>query len=216
MLDDPVRGDGRGVESMSGVNQPLLIGVYGRARSGKDTAADYLAAKMSLSKYAFAEPLKQMLKSVFGDHFHNGDREQICKEAGLSYRQLMQLLGTEWGRNQVNPQLWVNLVAKRWDWVKEGSPGYNGILDVETRCSLTKGMILSDVRFDSEAEWIKSQGGVIIEVTRPDLEAIGISGHQSEQGINPALTDITVKNDRDLPHLYATLDGVVERYLSRI
>lgn len=208
MLDDPVRGDGRGVESMSGVNQPLLIGVYGRARSGKDTAADYLAAKMSLSKYAFAEPLKQMLKSVFGDHFHNGDREQICKEAGISYRQLMQLLGTEWGRNQVNPQLWVNLVAKRWDLVKDGA--------WSPELGHTAGMILSDVRFDSEAEWIKSQGGVIIEVTRPDLEAIGISGHQSEQGINPALTDITVKNDRDLPHLYATLDGVVERYLSRI
>lgn len=193
--------------------KPLLLGVYGKARSGKDTAADYLCAKLRLSKYAFAEPLKQMLTAAFGDHFHYGDREQICKEAGISYRQLMQLLGTEWGRNQVNPNLWVNLVAKRWEAIKDGTLW-------DTRGLVTgtaTGMILSDVRFDSEAHWIKSQGGVIIEITRPELEEpVGIQGHQSEAGINPAFTDITVINSKDLPYLYATLDSVVEEYLSRI
>ena len=205
---------------MSGLN-PLLIGVYGRARSGKDTAADYLCAKLQLRKYAFAEPLKQMLKSAFGDHFHEGDRERICKEAGISYRQLMQLLGTEWGRNQVNPNLWINLVAKRWEWIKEGSPEATEVGTVSHLrigdTLVTQGMILSDVRFDSEAEWIKSQGGTIIEITRPALEEpVGIEGHISEAGINPAYTDITVINDQDVPHLYATLDAAVENYLSRI
>lgn len=195
---------------MSRVN-PLLIGVYGKARSGKDTAADYLCAKLHLRKYAFAEPLKQMLKSAFGDHFHEGDRERICKEAGISYRQLMQLLGTEWGRNQVNPNLWVNLVDSQWQRTKElfatPHPSYTHY----------SGMVLSDVRFDSEAEWIKSQGGTIIEITRPALEEpVGIKGHASEAGIDPTLTSLTVINSGDLPYLYATLDSVVEEYLSRI
>lgn len=193
---------------------PLLLGVYGKARSGKDTAADYLSEKLQLRKYAFAEPLKQMLKSAFGDHFHEGDRERICKEAGISYRQLMQLLGTEWGRNQVNPDLWVNLVASQWEVTKTYFP----LSQLKnTVCTHYSGMVLSDVRFDSEAQWIKSQGGVIIEITRPELEEpVGIQGHASESGINPAFTDITVINNQDLPYLYTTLDSVVKEYLSRI
>lgn len=197
---------------MSRVN-PLLIGVYGKARSGKDTAADYLSEKLQLRKYAFAEPLKQMLKSAFGDHFHEGDRERICKEAGISYRQLMQLLGTEWGRNQVNPNLWVNLVASQWEVTKTYFP----LSQLKnTFCTHYSGMVLSDVRFDSEAEWIKSQGGLIIEITRPGLEKVGLDGHQSEAGISPAYTDVTVLNNQDLPSFYATLDSLVEELLSRI
>lgn len=204
---------------MSGMKEPLLIGIYGKARSGKDTAADYLAEHLHLSKYAFAEPLKQMLKSVFGDHFHEGDRERICPESGISYRKMMQLLGTQWGREQVNPDLWVNLVAKRWEWVKEGSP-FETPVGTARNVSfggqpLTRGMILSDVRFDSEANWVKSQGGVIIEITRQGTEEIGLPGHQSEAGISPGLTDVTVANCGDLPYLYSTLDALMRDFLTR-
>jgi hypothetical protein len=189
------------------MKQPVLIGVYGKARSGKDTMSDYLAARMHLRKYAFAEPIKQMLTSVFGPHFHTGDREQICPEAGISYRALMQTLGTEWGR-AVNPDLWVNLVAKQWNTVKDGfwSP--------ET--GHTTGMILSDVRFDSEARWIKEQGGILIEIDRPGIEEVGIAGHASERGISPGLTNVKVHNTGDLAYLHQTLDSLMKDYLTKV
>jgi len=196
---------------MSGVKKPLLIGIYGKARSGKDTAADYITQVLHLRKYALAEPLKQMLKCVFGDNFHDGDRERICPEAGVSYRAMMQTLGTEW-RNTVNKDLWLNLAAKEWQRVQELScVEQGGIFH-----GMTQGMIISDIRFDSEAEWIKQQGGTLIEITRPGLAAIGIQGHASEAGINPGLTDITISNSSDIQYLYATLDSVVKEYLSRI
>lgn len=171
-----------------------LIGVTGLARSGKDHAADYLARHMGLYKYAFAEPLKTMLKSVFGDHFHQGDRSGICPETGKSYRVMMQTLGTELGRNLWNDQVWVNLVARRWDEVQNKTPlcGWEPYV--------AKGMVLSDVRFNSEAHWVRDNHGVVLQIVRPGLEqqTVGIEGHQSEQGIRGAFVTHTIVNDGTL------------------
>lgn len=187
----------------------ILLAMYGRARSGKDTAADYLAQQLGLCKYAFAEPLKTMLKSVFGDHFHEGDRSGICPETGKSYREMMQTLGTEWGREMMSEDVWINLVQKKWDWVKDGCP-------VETNLGVMKnmemwgkpvinGMILSDLRFDSEAEWVRSQGGFIIEIVRDSVLVIpSASSHVSEQGIHPEFVDLVINN-------VDTLDGLMDQ-----
>ncbi|MNY21113.1 hypothetical protein D3C86_1546350 [compost metagenome] len=165
-------------------------------RSGKDTAAAYLADHLQLHQYAFGEPLKVMLKSVFGDHFHHGDRSGICPEAGVSYRHLMQTLGTEWARHQVNPNLWVNLVSKRWHHVKNrmGFPHANG-------------MVLSDVRFDSEAQWILANGGYLLEIRRQSAE--GDAAHESEAGIDLDFPRYAIDNDGTLEELYDHLSRVV-------
>lgn len=197
---------------------PVLIGVTGLARSGKDTVAGILQRELGpgVERYAFAEPLKTMLKSVFGDHFHTGDRSGICPEAGITYRKLMQTLGTEWGREQVNPNLWVNLVHKRW--MRHVNDG-------------TTGMVLSDVRFDSEAEWLIYQGGLLIEVLRPQaglgkpqLSAWGRlrrwasfaadwspGEHISEAGVSPQWERITIHNNGSLRDLEEQVRRVVWR-----
>jgi len=191
-----------------------LIGVTGLARSGKDHAAAYLARHMDLYKYAFAEPLKTMLKSVFGDHFHEGDRSGICPETCKSYRVMMQTLGTEWGRELMNPQVWVNLVEKKRKWVEAGCPfeadsSRFSNLKVNGE-DLIKGMVLSDVRFDSEAEYLQIHGGVILEIVRPlehstvteKLKAavanVGIVNHESERGISRHFVTHTIVNDGSL------------------
>lgn len=185
------------------MSQPLLIGIYGRARSGKDTAAEYLAKRLGLYKYAFAEPLKTMLKSVFGDHFHEGDRSGICPETGVSYRVMMQTLGTEWGR-ALNENVWVNLVGKKWDWVNEGgwAPG-------APDCGGFKGMVLSDLRFDSEAEWVRDSGGLVVYIHRHAEQQVGVIGHESEKGICPTLVDYLVDNNGTLSQLYQNLENLI-------
>jgi len=181
----------------------ILLGIAGLARSGKDTAANHLAEVLRLERYAFAEPLKTMLKSVFGDHFHVGDRSGICPEAGISYRLLMQTLGTEWGREQVNPQLWVNLVDRHWNEVQYQAK----FADTYRRAFETdppNGMILSDVRFDSEAKWIKDNGGFIIHISRPETERSGApreGSHASEDGITLSYADVCLINDGDIEDL---------------
>lgn len=186
-----------------------LIGVTGLARSGKDHASNYLAKYMALHKYAFAEPLKTMLKSVFGDHFHEGDRTEICPETCKSYRVMMQTLGTEWGRDMMNPQVWINLVEKRRKEVEQGLLLRNG--------NAYRGMVLSDVRFDSEAEYLQHNSAVILHIIRPDQttvvdkvkSAIGISGHISEKGISPHFITHTIVNDGSLFELDMKLMNLV-------
>lgn len=192
----------------------ILLAMYGRARSGKDTAADYLAQQLGLYKYAFAEPLKTMLKSVFGDHFHEGDRSGICPETGKSYREMMQTLGTEWGRNLMTEDVWINLVQKKWEWVKDGCPHETPLGRISNlhlgKAQVTQGMILSDLRFDAEAEWVRSQGGYVIEIKRADdSPAQGIVGHQSEAGIREDLIDLLCLNHSTLEDLHILLDSLV-------
>jgi cytidylate kinase len=43
----------------------MLIGICGKAGSGKDTIADHLVVNHGFQKYAFADPLKEIVK-VFG------------------------------------------------------------------------------------------------------------------------------------------------------
>lgn len=195
------------------MSRPLLIGVYGRARSGKDTAADYLAKRLTLYKYAFAEPLKTMLKSVFGDHFHEGDRSGICPETGVSYRVMMQTLGTEWGR-VLNENVWVNLVGKKWDWVQRGCPFDTPVGEVSNVWLgdvpiSSQGMVLSDVRFNSEAEWIRDHGGLVVYIHRDAEKQVGVLGHASELGICPTLVDYTVDNNGTLSQLYQNLENLI-------
>lgn len=180
------------------VNKPILIGLYGKARSGKDTAAAHLADKLKLHQYSFAEPLKTMLKSVFGDHFHEGDRSGICPETGQTYRHMMQTLGTEWGRQLMTPNIWVNLVDRRWQHVRKRM----GFPDAQ-------GMVLSDIRFDSEAEWLIANGGYIIEIQRPGV-AIAESSHASEAGLHVGIPRHVIQNDAGLDELYLQLADVVD------
>jgi dephospho-CoA kinase len=83
----------------------ILIGITGRARCGKDTAADYLSANIGFKKYSFAKPIKDAVKDMFGlteDHVNGYLKEVVLPDICHSPRFLMQTLGTEWGRKIVN------------------------------------------------------------------------------------------------------------------
>jgi hypothetical protein len=93
-----------------------------------------------------------------------------------SPRKLAQTLGTEWGREQIHRHLWLQIaelrIRKLWE---KG-------LDV----------IVSDVRFDNEAQMIRDLGGVVLKVDR-DVNAV--NAHPSEEGVSPSLIDAVIAND---------------------
>lgn len=198
----------------------LILGVTGFARSGKDHAADYLARHMNMYKYAFAEPLKTMLKSVFGDHFHEGDRSEICPETGKSYRVMMQTLGTDLGREMWNPQVWINLVERKRKEVEDQGQRPE-VYRAAFRGGPPRGMILSDVRFDSEAEYLQLHGSVLLEIVRPEQvglvdkvkQVVGIPGHESERGISRQFITHTIVNDGTLFDFDMKLMGLVDELL---
>lgn len=116
-------------------NSQMIIGLLGKAGSGKDTAADYLCTHYDYMKVSFADPLKRFCKDVFdfSDEQLWGPSEernkpdprypvkqcagcQICEFHCdhwyyLSPRQALQQLGTEWGR-ACYPNIWAEYALR--------------------------------------------------------------------------------------------------------
>lgn len=175
----------------------LLIGITGPARSGKDTAARYLAAQYALLTYAFALPLKAALQAMLNltaEQLDGALKEQPLAWLGKSPRELMQTLGTEWGRSLVHPELWLRLAAENLTHMADQSQEWSA------------GFVISDVRFENEAEWVRQRGGIVLHMRRPDAQAV--NPHTSEYGIALHSSDVEVHNTADLAHLHAQLDHV--------
>ena len=173
-----------------------LVGLIGKARSGKDTAAYHMHLHHGYQRYAFAEPIKDMISAAFGYQIgesEGADKEQVIKWLGKSPRQLMQLLGTEWGRELINPNIWLLLAEQT-------------LLHHQRRGHT--GLVISDVRFDNEAKWIIEQGGSLIEITRG--VASSVNEHVSESGVDIRLPRFMVANDGTLDELYEAIDEATQ------
>jgi hypothetical protein len=179
---------------------PLLIGLTGRARVGKDTAASFLANDYLLKRYAFAQPIKDAAEAMgFARSVYDNDdmKERVIQGLGVSYRRILQTLGTEWGRS-LNPDFWLLLAKLQWEQVKR-----QGV-----------GMVISDVRFANEANWIRSEGGLLIHIDGPVRADVSEATmrHASENGVERDLGDVVVSNIASLDFLQLQLRSAVERF----
>lgn len=174
--------------------QAPLIGIAGRARSGKDTVANFIVAAIGGYRYSFADPIRAMLAPLgvdMSDPYWQARKEEPIPALGVSPRRMMQTLGTEWGRQLVNPDLWLIMAHQR---LLQNGPG----------------MVISDVRFDNEAAWIRKHGGRIIHVIRPDTKAV--EAHVSEDGIEMQDTDAQLFNSGTLEELQLTVRELLRVY----
>jgi len=157
---------------------PSLIGITGRAGAGKNAVASMIPGAFVVG---LADPLYAML-SVGLDIPEAVLRQRKFKEStipwlGKSVRQLLQTLGTEWGRDSVCDDIWIQLLDRR---IKR--LGESGI----------KAIAVADVRFENEAAWIRERGGEVWHVLRPDID--GCSPHSSESGIRLDDRDYVIDN----------------------
>ena len=176
------------------MHQAPVIGLHGRARSGKDTVANFILAKRGGYIYSFADPIRAMLMPLgidMRDPYWQDHKEDVIPALGTSPRRLMQTLGTEWGRDIVNPELWLILAKQR-------------------LMNFGAGMIVADVRFENEAEWIRSQGGRILHIERPDAKVV--AEHVSESGVvfKPDEGDVKIMNGGTLQELQNAVHGVLD------
>jgi len=167
-----------------------LIGIAGRARSGKDTVANFIIAAVGGYRYGLADPIRQMLVPLgidMNDPYWKAHQEDPIPALGVSPRYMMQTLGTEWGRNLVNHSLWLVLAYQR---LLHSGPG----------------MVVTDVRFENEAAWIRKHGGRIIHVTRSNAAAI--EPHESENGVQVLASDLQLSNNGTLEELQAAVRSI--------
>lgn len=163
-----------------------LIGLTGKAGTGKDTFAGFLNKHLSFEPYSFAGPLKDACCGLFGWTRHQIDHDREFKEAvdprwGFSPRRAMQLMGTEYGRQMLRDDLWIHMAKIRLD---------------ETR---KEGLLVTDVRFENEATWIRENGGLLIHLERPGLQSV--AAHASEAGVEFVEGDMVVVNSGSMDAL---------------
>ena len=84
-----------------------LICLLGKKRTGKDSCGDYLISKYNFTRYAFADPIKEILKILFdfSNEQLNDDKEKIDERWNVSPREVLQKFGTEMCRNNLDKYL---------------------------------------------------------------------------------------------------------------
>ncbi len=184
--------------------KPLLIGLAGRAGSGKDTVASIIKTQINKRGYsvktlAFAEPLKKIVQEVYAFTDEQMTKHEL-KEAGdqryprpdgsfLSPREAMQKCGTEFARS-CYPNTWSDFGIRRAKQLMK--PG----IDLS--------VVFTDCRFLNEAQAIRDAGGEVWRITRSSAD-LKHSDHASENEMNSrefnALVGTHVHNNDTLEYL---------------
>lgn len=178
----------------------MIIGLTGAAFAGKDTAGLYLARTYSFGMFAFADPLRDMLEHGFGIHpklFRPENKETVIDWISKSPRQLMQTLGTEWGRNMVSPDIWCRAMMRR----------------ISAAQIFGDDIVITDVRFVDEAVMIRRQGGEIWRIVRPESTTTAHNHHISELGAQYLAVQRTLTNGGTLEQLYEQIDAALDSAL---
>jgi hypothetical protein len=154
----------------------------------------------------------------------------------LTPRKLLQLLGTECGRNIIHPNVWVNALFNDYDKTKtcefyherKSCMCYRES-DDSTLCENDyPNWIITDLRFPNELQAIKDRGGISIRVNRPkyayesDLPAESsplqhaergkeLHNHFSETALDDAEFDFVIDNNKDIGHLVNEVKTVLEK-----
>jgi len=183
----------------------ILIGIHGKAGTGKDLVAEYLRQNYGLFPVAFATPIKHALVYLLQDayrltlsHFDGPIKEVVIPGLGKSPRQLTQSMGTDWGRDQVNPEVWMRIAAAT---IRDRRA-------LATSIELPfPGVVVTDVRFKDEAQWIRSNGGAVLHLYR--AEAKQVNQHVSEDGGSVGPDDLIINNNGTIKELQAKLSSVM-------
>jgi hypothetical protein len=106
----------------------------------------------------------------------------------MTYRELLQKLGTDALRDNLHYNVWVNALFADY--------------------SVHEDWIITDVRFPNEAKAIKDRGGKIIRVDRPFYKPI--NNHPSEVSLDNWEFDYKIGNVSDLVSLSFTIENILK------
>ena len=178
-----------------------IVSMTGLKGSGKDTFAKKFTEN-GYENVKLSGALKVMLRSFFeycGESREDIDRwlegstqdreEPIACLGGKSARHAMQTLGTEWGRECIDGDIWIRATEAR-----------IGALDKA---------IITDMRFPNEAELCAEIGAHRIRVERPSRRS-NVDLHESESHIQGLEVDDVVINDGTIEDLENKAERLME------
>ena len=154
-----------------------IIGLGGKKGHGKDTFGLMMCSHLKphrCSRVAFADPMYAAMKALTGVDFRTLTREEKESKEFIRYnpystpRYMLQTFGTDWARGMIDENIWVELLAQRIRIQREP-------LDF---------VIITDVRFRNELDWIHDQGGDSIWVDASSRVPESADAHISENDLD--------------------------------
>lgn len=161
---------------MHATGAAMLIGIAGRKQSGKTTLGASLATAYQLAHISFAAPMRRFVADVLD--ISVGELELVKEKPidwldGVTPREMLQKLGTEYGRDLIHDEIWVRKALRK--------------------AAMYVGAVISDVRFPNEAQAIRGLGGVVIRLNRSSTTAD--DNHPSEKPLEDWLIDFEIENN---------------------
>ena len=171
-----------------------IVALVGAAGCGKSTVADILQG-MGYHRLKFSQPLKDMLKAIglSDEHTEGRLKEEPCDLlSGRTPRYAMQTLGTEWARDIMAKDFWLNL------W--------------RTKAQKYDKIVAEDCRFANEAALVKSMGGNLWRINRLGYD---YNGHSSETEMEDLNCDCVINNHSNEADLRMMVIGLTGRDVPR-
>lgn len=188
----------------------LIVGLTGAAGSGKDTVASDMTELHGFTRVAFADavrdaalaldPIVDYAKNVLPHPWTpirlshvvgtlGWDRAKRASEYP-EVRRLLQVIGTEVGREILGANCWVDIAARKID-----------ALGPDAK------VVITDVRFPNEVDFVRELGGCVTEIIRPKNPDAIAATHASEQlRVRP---DFVLNNDGGLRQLSEMVSAFV-------
>lgn len=185
------------------------IGLIGKARSGKDTAALWLVRNRHYTRLAFADPLKEMALRVnpivdcsmwvypqeikvdrLADIVEDEGWE-VAKDAHPEVRRLLQQMGQT--IREHDEEFWIKAMRRKLN----NAEAWN--LPV----------VVTDVRYPNEAAMLRARGFKLVRILRPEPALSGPeSAHSSETALDDYAADVTISNDAGIDSLYTQVSNL--------
>lgn len=194
-----------------------FIGIGGKKGHGKDAFAKALQNRLLVNMHgrpqkadvirvSFAEVMYQAMHVVTGrdlstlNRYQKEHEEIIPGNPKSTPRNLLQTFGTEWAREMIDPDFWIHMLARH--------------LAVPNDPNRTRIIIISDVRFPNELDYVMEQNHRTFWVDATERVGAGEDQHKSENALDSVDFGHVVHNNKMLSDLTRIADIHSKRLLN--
>lgn len=201
----------------------MIVLVTGLKGSGKDTVGEWLHNQYGYKKMSFANPLKDVVSTMFG-----WERSKLEGE-NINDRVWRETIDEHWSQllgRKITPRLILQEIGT--DVIRKGFNDDFWIFSAMSQLNTQDDFCFTDVRFPNEIIKIKKTfpNVITLNIVRSPLpdwygdidKAIQQNIHESEytMSLHPELIDYTVTNDSDIVTMCKTVDFILDEQQRQI